>query len=331
MKRELLSRAFGDMDARFVAEAYRGPGDAPGSSERNVRMKTKRLITAVLAAVLLLALASAAYASLTGGWLSVYFAERQGKDLSPRQQEYLDTESVEISQSKTVDGYTITVESVVCSGMELCLVVHVEGPEGQKLDFETEEGRLWFDSVKFKCLDTDRQKGDPAAYQTSGHHLPDRDGKENTARIILMHHRDFPPEDQGFADGETWQVTFTGLCTYAGTVGAVKTVLSEGEWSFELPLKEQNEELEMIASPITCEALSGGEGKPKDTVGIEVTSFVLRPLGADCKFQLLPGETGISVEFYEAYLIMKNGDTLRLMIRTGSFRCSRGYWRRSSG
>ena len=77
MKRELLSRAFGDMDARFVAEAYRGPGDAPGSSERNVRMKTKRLITAVLAAVLLLALASAAYASSTGGCRSILRSGRE--------------------------------------------------------------------------------------------------------------------------------------------------------------------------------------------------------------------------------------------------------------
>lgn len=321
MNRELLSRAFGAIDDRFAAEAYRQPGsgDAPASAEKRRRRRTKRIFTAVLAAALLLALAAAAYASFAGGWLSVYFAERQGKDLSPRQQEYLDRESVTLRRSKTADGYTVTVESILCSRMELCLVVRVEGPEGQKLDHEGEEGGLWFDSIRFKSPDADGQKSPPVGYETSGHHLADGDGRDNTARIVLMHHRDFPPEDPGFADGAVWQVTFTGLYTRAGTVGAGRTVLSEGEWSFELPLTEQTGELEMIASPVSCEALSGGEGEPRDTVGIEVTSFVLRPLGADCAFHLLPGETGVSVEFHAAYLMLKNGDALRLTIRSGDF------------
>ena len=318
MKRELLSRAFGDIDERFVAEAYREPGDAPGSSERNARMKTKRLITAVLAAVLLLALGAAAYAAFTGGWLSVFFAERQGKDLSPRQQEYLDTESVEISQSKTVDGYTLTVETAVCDRTELCLVVRVEGPEGAKLDYEPGEGYTWFNSIKMKSLG-DERKGYGISSNIAGRRMQDGDGKDNTIRLVLMAHMEFPAGDSGFADGEIWRVSFADLYNYTGTVGGTRNILSEGEWSFDFPLTEQNEELEMIASPVACEALSGGEGKPKNTVGIEVTSFVLRPLGADCKFHLLPGETGISVEFYEAYLIMKNGDTLRLMTQSGGF------------
>lgn len=64
MNRELLSRAFGDIDERFVREAYRPiPEDASGASERIVHMKKKRIITIALAAALTLALGIAAYAA----------------------------------------------------------------------------------------------------------------------------------------------------------------------------------------------------------------------------------------------------------------------------
>lgn len=63
MKRELLSKAFGDIDERFILEAYRGdPGAAASPPERIVHMKKKRLFTLALAAVLVLALGITAYA-----------------------------------------------------------------------------------------------------------------------------------------------------------------------------------------------------------------------------------------------------------------------------
>ena len=63
MNRELLSRAVGAIDDRFIAEAFLPlPEDASGSSERIVPMK-KRILTLALAAALLLALGAAAYAA----------------------------------------------------------------------------------------------------------------------------------------------------------------------------------------------------------------------------------------------------------------------------
>ena len=63
MKRELLSKAFGDIDESFILEAYRPiPEDASNPSERIVHMKKKRMITLALAAALMLALGITAYA-----------------------------------------------------------------------------------------------------------------------------------------------------------------------------------------------------------------------------------------------------------------------------
>ena len=63
MNRELLSKAIGDIDESFIAEAYRPVSeDATSSSERIKHMKKKRIITFALAAVLILALGATAYA-----------------------------------------------------------------------------------------------------------------------------------------------------------------------------------------------------------------------------------------------------------------------------
>ena len=63
MNRELLSKAVGNIDDRFIAEArFSVPEEPSGSSERIVHMKKKRIISLALAAALILALGTAAYA-----------------------------------------------------------------------------------------------------------------------------------------------------------------------------------------------------------------------------------------------------------------------------
>lgn len=62
MKRELLSKAIGDIDDRFIAEAYRPARPAAGDSERKLHMKKRRFITLGLVAAILMTLSAAAYA-----------------------------------------------------------------------------------------------------------------------------------------------------------------------------------------------------------------------------------------------------------------------------
>ena len=70
MKRELLLKAFGDIDENYIAEAYRAiPEDATGTSERIVYMNKKRFLTFALAAALILALGITAYGGrVLFGW-----------------------------------------------------------------------------------------------------------------------------------------------------------------------------------------------------------------------------------------------------------------------
>lgn len=62
MKRELLSKVFGDIDDQYIAEAYHPAWPAASGSERMIHMKKKKFITLGLVAALLLTLSVAAYA-----------------------------------------------------------------------------------------------------------------------------------------------------------------------------------------------------------------------------------------------------------------------------
>lgn len=63
MNRERVFQALSGLDDRYVAEAIQyAPEDASGAPERIVHMKTKRIITIALAAVLILALGVTGYA-----------------------------------------------------------------------------------------------------------------------------------------------------------------------------------------------------------------------------------------------------------------------------
>ena len=90
MNRELLSKAFGDIEERFVTEAYREPeAFAEAPKGKNIR---KRILTVALAAALYVAVGAAVYAACTSPWLADYFEARQKAPLSPRQKEYLASE-----------------------------------------------------------------------------------------------------------------------------------------------------------------------------------------------------------------------------------------------
>ena len=63
MKRELLSKAFGNIGETYIMEAFRPVSeDGASSSNRTAHMKKKRIIILALAVALMLALGIAGYA-----------------------------------------------------------------------------------------------------------------------------------------------------------------------------------------------------------------------------------------------------------------------------
>ena len=99
MNRELLSKAVGEIDESFIAEAYRPvSGTAAAAPERIVHLKKKRIITFALAAVLIVALGATAYA----GYASV--ATPQAAEKVAREQVEVWKEMGLLSQDVTFEG-----------------------------------------------------------------------------------------------------------------------------------------------------------------------------------------------------------------------------------
>lgn len=113
MRREHLSRVFCNLDERQIAEAYQFDPDLCGRSpERIVHMKKKRIITFALAAALILALGTAAYAIL--GVRSV------GTHEMPETGEY--TSLSELTQVEKTVGYPVTAPERFSNGYSFSLL-----------------------------------------------------------------------------------------------------------------------------------------------------------------------------------------------------------------
>ena len=114
MRRELLSRAVGGIDDRFIAEAYRPI--AAGASERSKHMRKRKLIALALAAALVLGLGTVAYA----------LYERRLQDLVLRSDS---SETVIVEESETADPAAVDALAEVPD--MLSLQGYAESPEYQ--------------------------------------------------------------------------------------------------------------------------------------------------------------------------------------------------------
>ncbi len=130
MKRELLSKAFGDIDERFILEAYRSdPGAAASPPERIVHMKKKRLFTLALAAVLVLALGITAYAV----W-SIHDKRRQELKADLKIEENHVSSYVEYAVEDEDSESGVTLLSTVNDGESQRVFVNVSPVERADLD-----------------------------------------------------------------------------------------------------------------------------------------------------------------------------------------------------
>ena len=282
------------------------------------RKSIRSSATVVFAAILALSMAVVAVAVVTSDWLPIFFASRSGNTLTPKQYEFLEEKSVNIGQSVTEDGYTVTVDSAICDAQNLFLIIRVKGPEGVKLAPAPDDGSCFFDYAKCESTGTYPKTGYLIGSSASWRRLDDGDGKENTVTFIHQKQRVMSSgSNQVYTDGEIWRLHLADLTVRAGAPTYEKTILAEGGWSFAFPLTEVNGEMELISSPVVCVAQAGGEASSKESIEMMVTSFVLRPFGATCSYSFIPGVRPESVDILDVHLVMKDGSTVIAKPRSG--------------
>ncbi len=130
MNRELLAKAFGDIDDNIVAEAYRPvPEAASGSPERVVHMNKKKIVTFALAAALILALGTAAYAV----W-SVHTARQQELKADLKIEENNVSSYIEYDVPEESGGSGVVLLSTVNDGESQRVFVNVSPVEKEVIE-----------------------------------------------------------------------------------------------------------------------------------------------------------------------------------------------------
>ena len=317
MTTEMLLEAIGNINAEAVRDAKKAAFEKSGTKHR---ASGRRFATILIAAGLLLALTVTALAYFgIGEWFKSFFAERSGSGLSSGQQQYIDEKTVGIGQSVTVDGYTVTVNSAICDAQTLYLTIHIEGPEGVKIDLDSEEGNLFFGEVTCKSTGTYTQTGHLSSMGRTWFPLEDGDGSENTATLIMREQYVMSADsNRVYTDGEIWRLELAQLQTMKNAPYYDEvTTLIEGGWSFEFPLTEVNGEVEMISSPVVCVAQSGGEMGSKESVEMMVDSLVLRPFSVTLRCSFFSDNRPEAVDILDVNLVMKDGGTVTAQPRSG--------------
>ncbi len=130
MNRADLYRSFSEIDDDILERSERATGSRASWIRRHVSV-------ALIAARLCLFLMGAGVIAVIYGdniqnWFGYYFSETTGHEMSQSQAELIDHLSQNIGQSQTIDGTTVTVDSVTMGDDSFFLLLRVEGAELSK-------------------------------------------------------------------------------------------------------------------------------------------------------------------------------------------------------
>lgn len=306
MKSEKLLEAMTDIDSRVIWNAVH---DEP-QQHRTRRWSSLILIAAaILAAMALTAFAADDIAN----WFRSFFADLSQGGLSKSQIEYIDKNTSEIAQSQTQEGYTITVESAFTDGRSAYIKMILTAPEGTVLDAENYSP----EDIGY----VSNEDGAVIPFDSGWGLITDNDDRENTVGMLCTIYN-----AAQFQKAGKWVFKIENLnATYSRNAGRDDyemwhETVAEGLWIFEIELKDaMNEEIELISEPIPCRidiGLGDLDGnKVEQYVGVTITSFKLRAMGAEMTYEF-DEYVYAAGEFDDIYIVMKDGRQILMKTKT---------------
>jgi len=282
-----------------------------------VRLPRFILLAAVIAALLCALTAGAAgvISWENSSWFDGFFAqpvqEVDPDAVTDHQLELLDAGLVEVGQTQTQNGYTITLASALCDGHRLLAKIKVEAPEGEVL----EKGR--YDVIlDYKALFPDGTEIPFRAVRGSCTQLEDPNPADGVLQFLLEVLMQPDSEaDQDMLIGAKWEVRISEiLYAYNRDEAYWDEPLATGNWSFVIPFDETSlltREVEVLESPVylNAERCLNERSFP---INIRVTSLKIRALSATLSFDkpLTGFWHGIDIAG-DVYVVMKDGTKVK--------------------
>jgi len=318
MNGEDLFRGLSHIDEDFIAEA-----------ETVIPSRTGRkrglifLIAAVISLLGVMTFAST-MPEVRSNWFYAFFEDAPPADpeeaLTENQSQLLHAALVEIGQSVSSGGYTITLESGLCDGYRALIKCRLEGPEGTVLG-----GRNY-------ALDytshIDHSSGIPGNYSASSfacHLLEDPDPTDNRVTLLLEIIVQ-PGEGSAFslADGTVWELAFSGIEELTGTgEEAAWNTLCRGTWEFRVAFQGEllvTESIELLRKPVRC-LWSLHVRNFTIPVRAKIFSFELRSLTATIRYKrpLIAVFQGVHLD-KPIYLVLHDGTRVRVQVKMTTYR-----------
>lgn len=318
MKPEELLTALNDLDDDLILskEADRTPK----------KFRGRRLTTVLIAAVIASTMVLTAFASSDGSlWFRNFFSQNTQQPLSGSQNAYIGSHTVQVTQSQTVNGYTITLESAISDGNRTFIQCKLTAPEGTVLDAD-HYGDL-HDTV-FVYQDP----GNSVGISSYGWENLDDDPSDNTAILLFQHELSYSGSEISSFTEHPCQLLIYGLQgTYYEGEGMDMTIrkepLTEGFWSFDIQFPEDSDrEIELVSGYVECpcEVRTGMIQTEENTLMpileptyVQVTSFALRSLSADFHYTYTEQDS-VNADFEPFFLVMNDGTEIQMQQGAGA-------------
>ena len=299
---EHLLHAIGEVNDEAIRDARFG------QPVRN-RSTLRRIVTVALAAVLMLAMSITAVGYFSGAeWFEKYFSRYSENELTSGQRQFITNSTLDLGQSVTQNGYTITLDSVIMDTQRAVLRFIVTAPEN--VDMKTSEVlfRGWGLCTAAGGVEspiTIRGGGETHAVYTEQY------GQPNVLTVMLD--TDLQGVDTLSADTE-YLVRVEGIDIFS-ILDRSNVTHVEGIWEFRFSVDSLTEARELLTEPlevtvgdstvdwIHSESAYGSEGICR----VMLHSVQIAPMGIRIGFTYLDGRE-FSYRFVPyVRIIMKDG------------------------
>ena len=244
------------------------------------------LIAAIIAAMLLLV--GCVYTALNGAdWFRNFFEESIQQPLSPGQNEFIDQNTIDVNQSDTVNGYTLTIESAIADSRNAYIKLRLTSAPGTVLNGEfygythqeTPDGEGY--EREFTKVDDPSLIYGAGTWQT----LEDDDPNDNSVSILWALNQtigDAPP----FEENVLYRIYLPNwVVSYPGVTGCEPFIENDAfELSISFPTLNQDS-LSFISTPVST---AYGE------FAVEITSFQLSAMSGSATYTGRDDEKGVA-------------------------------------
>ena len=218
-------------------------------------------------------------------WFKNFFEMRSEKTLTDDQLAFIDNNTITVAQGRTINGYTVMLDSYLNDGSTLYAKIRIQAPENKYLP----KGAFYM---------YDLCKGDSKYFQNrlSGSNTWSLIEDNSNEKTYLLTYT----ADKGKSlEGAT--LVLWDLIAY-GEGDNADILLAEGTWEFDL-LEPDAKELHLLKSPVSGVMATNSNGE----VEVTLSAAVLRAMGLQVQVEMTEELSFTNVEIAYAKVVMKDG------------------------